>query len=187
MIAREGKGITGTSVQLWSRVCTGIVQSTLQKAAAMSRINVVVIDQYHPGMADCTAWLSESPEIRITARSSRVDESGALCASYHPDVLLVSTFCLRDYNPGWCSDVRRESAATRVILVNDALTGDELIGCMSAGARGWVQACDTPLVVKAVQAVHLGETWVSRKLARLLVDRLIKCERSRLVFAMQGQ
>jgi DNA-binding NarL/FixJ family response regulator len=145
----------------------------------MPPINVVVIKQSRPGVPDCTAWLGEDQGIRIAARSSQVDDTGALCASYYPDVLLVSTYCVRDSNPGWLADVHRHCAATRIILTDDALTDDALIDCLGTGARGWVQACDAPLVGKAVHAVHLGEAWVSRKLARRLVDRLIERERGR--------
>ncbi len=142
----------------------------------MTPINIVVIDQSRPGVPDCTAWLDEDQEIRIAARSSQVDDTGALCASYHPDVLLVSTYCLRDSNPGWLSDVHRQSAATRIILIDDALTDDALVDCLGTGARGWVETSNAPMVGKAVHAVHSGEAWVPRKLARRLVDRLIERE-----------
>jgi DNA-binding NarL/FixJ family response regulator len=145
----------------------------------MNPINVVVIDQARPGVPDCTAWLDEDQEIRIAARSSQVDDTGALCASHHPDVLLVSTHCLPDSNPGWLSDVHRRYAETRIILIDDALSDDALIDCLGTGARGWVEANDAPLVVKAVHAVHHGEAWVPRRLARRLVDRLIERERGR--------
>ena len=145
----------------------------------MTPINVVVINQFRPGVPDCTAWLGEDQEIRITARSSRVDDTSMLCASYHPDVLLVSTHCLRDCNPGWLNDVHRQCAATRIILVDDALTDDALVDCLGTGVRGWVEASDVTLVGKAVRAVHLGEAWVPRKLARRLVDRLIERQRDR--------
>jgi DNA-binding NarL/FixJ family response regulator len=145
----------------------------------MTPINVVVIDHSRPGAPDCTAWLDDDHEIHIAARSSQVDDTGALCASYHPDVLLVSTRCLQDSNRGWLSDVQRHSAATRVILIDDALTDDALVDCLGTGAHGWVETNDAPLVGKAVHAVHLGEAWVSRKLARRLVDRLIERERGK--------
>lgn len=145
----------------------------------MTPINIVVIDQNRPGVPDCTVWLDEDREIRIAARSSQVDDTGALCASYHPDVLLVSTYCLHDSNSEWLSDVHRQSAATRIILIDDALTDDALVDCLGTGARGWVESSDAPMVGKAVHAVHLGEAWVPRKLARRLVDRLIERERGR--------
>lgn len=145
----------------------------------MTPINVVVIDQNRPGVPDCTAWLDDDQEIRVTARSAHVGDTGALCASYHPDVLLVSTHCLNDSNPGWLADVHRQYAATRIILIDDGLTDDALVDCLGTGARGWVEPGDAPLVGKAVHAVHQGEAWVSRKLARRLVDRLIERVRDR--------
>ena len=146
----------------------------------MTPINIVVIDQNRSGVPDYTAWLGEDPAIRITARSSQVDDTYALCASYHPDVLLVSTHCLRDTNPGWLADMHRQYTATRIILIDDALTDEALIDCLVTGARGWVKVRDTPLVGKAVHAVHQGGAWVPRKLARRLVDRLIERERGRI-------
>lgn len=145
----------------------------------MTPINVVVIDQSRPGVPDCTALLGEDQGIHIAARSSQVDDTGTLCASYHPDVLLVSTYCLRNANTEWLSDVQHQCAATRVILVDDGLTDDALVDCLRTGVRGWVETSDAPLVGKAVHAVHMGEAWVSRKLARRLVDRLIDHERGR--------
>ncbi len=145
----------------------------------MTSINIVVIDQHRPGVPDSAAWLDDDQEIHIAARSSQVDDTGALCASYHPDVLLVSTHCLRDSNPAWLSDVRRQSAATRIILIDDALNDDALVDCLGTGVSGWVESSAAPLVGKAVHAVHLGEAWAPRKLARRLVDRLIERERDR--------
>lgn len=145
----------------------------------MTPISVVVIDQNHPGVPDCSAWLDDDQEICIAAHSSQVDATGALCAYYHPDVLLVSTHCLSDTNPGWLADVHRQCASTRIILIDDALTDDVLIDYLITGARGWIESSDTPLVGKAVHAVHLGDTWVPRRLARRLVDRLIERERGR--------
>jgi DNA-binding NarL/FixJ family response regulator len=145
----------------------------------MNPINVVVIDQYRPGAPDSAIWLDDDQEIHVAARSSRLDDSGALCASHHPDVLLVSTRCLPDSSTEWLTEVHRQCATTRIILTDDALTDEALVDCLGTGARGWVEASDTALVGKAVHAVHLGDAWVSRKLARQLVDRLIERERSR--------
>ncbi len=146
----------------------------------MNPINVVVIDTDRPGLPGSSTRLDEDQEIRIAARSSQLGDTGALCASYHPDVLLVSTHCLRDSDPEWLSDVHRQCAATRILLTDDALTDDALVDCLGTGAVGWVKAGDDASVVgKAVHAVHLGEAWVSRKLARRLVDRLIERERGR--------
>ncbi len=145
----------------------------------MTPITVVVIDPNRPGVPGSATWLEEDQEIRVTARSSQLDESGDLCASHHPDILLVSTHCLRDSSPDWLSHVHRQCAATRIVLTDDALTDDALVDCLGTGAVGWVEPGHESMTGKAVHAVHLGEAWVSRKLARRLVDRLIERERGR--------
>lgn len=151
----------------------------LYEAPAMTPINLVVIDHNNPGVPGCAARLGDDRQLRIAARSSQVGDSGALCASYHPDVLLVSARCLADSGPGWLGDVQRQSAATRVLLIDDGLTEDELLDCLRTGVRGWIESDAAPMVGKAVHAVHRGEAWISRKLARRLVDRVIDHERGR--------
>lgn len=141
-------------------------------------LNVIIINENHPGSPDCTVLLSEDRDIKISAWSSRMDDSGSLCATHHPDVLLLSVDCLHEPNSEWFTLVQQNSTATRILLVGDTLPDETLVDYLAMGARGCVLQSTAPLVHKAVHAVHQGEVWISRKMARRVIDRLIECDRN---------
>ena len=141
-------------------------------------LNIIVIDENRPGSPDCTALLSEDKSIRIAAWSSRAHDTDTLCATHQPDVLLLSVDCLREQNHEWLARVQQHSAATRILLIGDMLSDEALVDCLAVGARGCVLHGAAPLVSKAVHAVHQGEVWISRKMARRVIDRLIESDRN---------
>jgi DNA-binding NarL/FixJ family response regulator len=62
---------------------------------------------------------------------------------------------------------------TRVVLLVEEMDEDEVLSCLSSGAKGYLEqhAFDKHLL-KAIACVSQGEAWVERHMVAKLLDRL---------------
>jgi DNA-binding NarL/FixJ family response regulator len=69
--------------------------------------------------------------------------------------------------------IRARSPQTKVILLVGRTTDAQILGAISHGARGYLAPkLLRRFLVKAIRAVHAGETWVSRAMVGKIIDQL---------------
>jgi DNA-binding NarL/FixJ family response regulator len=69
--------------------------------------------------------------------------------------------------------IRAHSPRTKVILLVDDASHEEILAAISHGAQGYLGTTSlNRYLVKAVRTVHGGETWVPRKIVGHILDRL---------------
>ncbi len=66
-----------------------------------------------------------------------------------------------------------ESPNSKIILLGNNLSDEVIIQCLSQGVYGYLNFKDINVFLeKAIRSVAMGESWVSRKLVGLLIEKI---------------
>ena len=122
------------------------------------RLSVLVVDDHEVVQWGLRLLLTQQPWVErcLTARNSA--EALELVRRYEPDVALVDLFLGDESGAELCETIRRDSPATRVLLISGAGHMSQAIA-RAAGASGFVSKdWDADDVAKAVRMVGMGMT-----------------------------
>jgi len=92
-----------------------------------------------------------------------------------PSVILLN-FSMRQVETyDYISLLLKASANSKVIVVANKLTDDEVLACLIAGAKGYQSLNQLDYyVVKMVKVVNADEAWVTRRMVAKLLDGFVK-------------
>jgi DNA-binding NarL/FixJ family response regulator len=122
------------------------------------KLRVLVVDDH-----DVVHWgfrllLTQQPWVERCVSARTADQAVALARRYEPHVALVDLFLDGESGADVCETLRRESPATRVLLVSGA-GRISATAARAAGASGFVSKdWDADDVIKAVRMVGKGMT-----------------------------
>jgi DNA-binding NarL/FixJ family response regulator len=58
-------------------------------------------------------------------------------------------------------------------VIAEKLTDEEVLDCLMAGAKGYLQIDDVDKFInKVIQAIRADEAWITRRMVAKLLDRL---------------
>jgi DNA-binding NarL/FixJ family response regulator len=118
--------------------------------------------------------LTQGPASDIAGATSDLAKLHATVASTRPDVLLLEHSPCGKQPDLILPPLLRLSPATRILLLCEGYTDDLMIAFIKLGASGCLLASDNPsLILKAVRAVHGGDTWFGRSTLLLALRNLI--------------
>ena len=93
------------------------------------------------------------------------------------DVLVVALWEADGFRPDDIEEMRRRWPCLAVVVVSDDTRTELLVATFRAGARGWVHAsASVDELMRAVQGVARGETWVPPDLLTVLLQALLTSE-----------
>ena len=105
---------------------------------------------------------------------------GAILAAdrLKPDILLLNWNLFRGKGDNLLRALRRKSPRTKMILLTRRASQTLILEALSQGALGYLnEKAINSFLLKAVRQVEAGEAWVPRKMAAIMVDRLV-CQSS---------
>lgn len=157
---------------------SGPLSPTCGRRPGLSRrsgqpIRVILVDR-EPLFRKCLgSVLSASRDIEVVGQAGTASEAEAITAAMHPDIV-VTDFSLPDAPAGGVLEQFRDKVpGLRVVVLTAVREQGAITKCLSEGAQGYVLKDATPaLVVKAIRAVHAGETWVQREVVGELTEEL---------------
>ena len=90
-----------------------------------------------------------------------------------PEIILLN-YAVQNYNTAaFISLLRNANEKSKIVLIARALTDDEILDCLIAGATGYLEIIDMPKFInKLLPAVHAGEAWITRRMVAKLITRL---------------
>jgi len=140
-------------------------------------------------------------DLRVVAEAENCAQVLALTKSFRPDVLLVEAEIAQAEPGNLIAKSRHVLSASKVVITASALTEDETLRYVQAGAAGVIlKSVDPPLFVKCVRKVMNNEVWLPKQqvaqMARLLegaperhvrpVDTLTHREKTIISYLIQG-
>lgn len=116
---------------------------------------------------------AEGPSFTLVGSASDGAEATALCASLHPDIVLLDLDLKGsssiDFLPALVAN-----GSTRVVILSANRDQGTLAAAVKAGARGVVsKEAPTEDVLLAVRKVHGGELWLDQSLMQALLGQLV--------------
>ena len=116
---------------------------------------------------------AEGPSFTLVGSASDGAEATALCASLHPDIVLLD-LDLKGSSSIDFLPMLVANGSTRVVILSANRDQSTLAAAVKAGARGVVsKEAPTDDVLLAVRKVHGGELWLDQSLMQALLGQLV--------------
>lgn len=148
----------------------------------MTPISVVVADSKKHRRETCRQLLTATKGVHVIGEA-RTSREAASVTALTPRLILLDLNLVRGGRAFSLPLIRAQSPRTKVILLVDDASHEEILTAISHGAQGYL---GTPslnrYLVKAVRTVDGGETWIPRKMVGQILDRLayVKTQHNRL-------
>jgi DNA-binding NarL/FixJ family response regulator len=104
------------------------------------------------------------------------DEIRALNAAelLKPEIIMLNYTVPANNTVEFIALLCRVSEHSKIVLIAQDLADDEIIDCLLAGAKGYLQINEMQKFInKLIPAVHTGEAWITRRMVAKLIDRLL--------------
>ena len=139
-------------------------------------ISVLVVDDQALIRQAVGDIISSYPEIEVVGTAADGSQAVDLVASAHPDVVLMDIRMPVLDGLGAteriCSDPA--NASTRVLILTTFEEDEYVVSALRAGAGGFIgKGAEPDDIVRAVQAVHAGDSLLSPSATRSLITRYI--------------
>jgi DNA-binding NarL/FixJ family response regulator len=137
-------------------------------------ITVLIADREKRRSDMCLGLLRRTKRVRVVG-TARTSQEAVVAADLKPQILLYDLKMNRKNSVPPLMLIRVKSPQTKVILLTGKASEAKIIEAISQGARGYLgPTLVRRFLVKAVQVVHRGESWVSRAMVAKIIDRLAR-------------
>jgi len=139
----------------------------------MDVINIIVVDAGHADSGSITEMFESDADINVVVSTDDIFKATKLVMQHRPDLLLVEASQLHGADASLVSLLYDCSPETKVVLLTDDTSDDDVLACLIEGAKGYLNRHQTPEVfAKMVKAIYHGEAWVPRTMVALLIDNI---------------
>jgi len=92
-----------------------------------------------------------------------------------PSVVLVDYALRKKETDDYIKLLLAASKDSKIIIIANELTDDEILSCLIAGAMGYQNKAQlNDYVVKMITVINAGEAWVSRQMVAKLLNILVQ-------------
>ena len=142
-------------------------------------IRVALADD-HPLILDGLEALFRGAGFEVVARCRDGEQALRAVREQAPDVLVLDLRMPRLGGLEALRAMREEGLATRVVVLTAEAEDEEIVEALRLGVRGVVlKEMASEMLVKCVQRVHEGGSWLERVSAGRALDRLVQGEEAR--------
>jgi DNA-binding NarL/FixJ family response regulator len=103
------------------------------------------------------------------------DEFEALnaIATRQPEIIVLHYTMQRSHMAAFISLLFKATERSKIVVIAEKLTDEEVLDCLMAGAKGYLQIDDVDKFInKVIQAIRADEAWITRRMVAKLLDRL---------------
>ena len=137
----------------------------------MSSVRILLADDHNLVRAGIRALLGEIDGATIVAEADNGRDALALAKQHEPDLAILD-ISMRELNGiEALARIKSEGLRTRVLVLSMHTTEDFVRRALRAGADGYIVKDSAPLELRlAIEAILRGESYLSPRISRLLVD-----------------
>lgn len=141
----------------------------------MKPIRIVLADDHNLVRSGVKSWLSGMQGVEVVAEASNGKQAVDLVGSLRPDVVLLD-IGMKELNGIEAAVlIARDYPSVRIIILSMHDTQEFVSQALKAGATGYVLKDAAPLELEfALQAVANGETYLSPRVSRQVVQSLVR-------------
>lgn len=141
----------------------------------MTMIRIVLADDHNLVRSGLKSLLSEMKDVEVVAEASNGRQAVDLVQSVKPDVVLMDIAMNELNGIDACEIITRDHPQVRTIILSMHDSGEYVAKALKAGAKGYVLKDAAPLELEfALQAVAVGETYLSPKVSRQVVQSYVQ-------------
>ncbi len=120
--------------------------------------------------------LDSAPKLTVAGEAMSARQVLELIDSAHPDVFILSA-TLPGEDPARLVSTLTSQRDIKVLVFGRTLSPDQIFEFLKCGATGYFSEDDpSGTLPKAVQAIHRGEMWVTRRLMARFFQSLVRSE-----------
>ena len=140
----------------------------------MKNINVTVMCAGMEEFPRCSDLLESCPAVSVIAQPESMNEAGAWMAIGHSDILILDEVALEQDGLDSVRGLLASQPLTGSLLIVDKYNKNNILSALSLGIRGVVTRDSLfSELTRALTAIYIGETWVSRGLVEPIRDELV--------------
>ncbi len=129
-----------------------------------NKIRTIIVDDRRFIRDLFRTMLQQEDGIQIVGEATNEPQVFNLISNLLPDVLLLNLALPNTDLLEVIPVIRRKIPNTKTLLFSDSMGECDVFKSLKAGARGFISFGETHTdLVKAIQTVHKGELWISRK------------------------
>ena len=141
----------------------------------MTMIRIVLADDHNLVRSGLKSLLSDMKNVQVVAEASNGRQAVDLVVAQKPDVVLMDIAMNELNGIDACEIITRDHPAVRTIILSMHDSGEYVARALKAGAKGYVLKDAAPLELEfALQAVAAGETYLSPKVSRQVVQSYVQ-------------
>lgn len=144
-------------------------------------IRVLVVDDHPVVREGLVAILEDEPDFEVAGSAGSAEDSLALAARVHPDVILLD---LELPGMGGIEAIPRLAASVpkaRVLILTAYDADERVLGAIKAGARGYLlKGAPAGEIAQAIRAVHAGGSYLAPRVAAKVLTQMRAPRRSAL-------
>ena len=144
-------------------------------------IRVMLVDDHPIVRAGIAGMLAQTDGLEVVGEASNGQEALSLIAVSTPDVLLLDLRMPVMDGPELIRELRKQGNTVGILVLTTYDTDADILRATEAGANGYLLK-DTSLtdLVRAIEATHAGDTWLSPSVATQVMKTLRSPEQDKL-------
>ena len=124
----------------------------------MSKIRILIVDDYAPVREALAALLLTEPEVELVGEAGDGDEALSKVASLAPDVVLLDLVMPRQDGLHALKQIKQEHPRVQILILTDYADGENIQAAFAGGALGYFLKSGEPrALLQAIQQVHQGQ------------------------------
>ena len=136
-------------------------------------IRICLIEDHAIVRAGLRMLVEEEDCIQVVCETTTATEALGVAQKEHPDIILLDIGLRTENGLDFLPDLLREFAPAKVIVLTALEDTEAHLLAMEAGASGVVMKDQAPdVLVKAIRAVHSGETWIGHSISAAAIAKL---------------
>jgi DNA-binding NarL/FixJ family response regulator len=148
---------------------------TTSHAQKRNVITLVVAESYPIILEGLRRVLTSDAGFTVLACCADGDEALLAVRDHRPDVVVLDLRIRGKHALAVLRDIAAEAAPSRVVLLVDSLSEEEMLEATRLGVRGIIRmtmACD--VLARCVRTVHRGAMWIEKVSMGRAFDRLLR-------------
>ncbi len=142
-------------------------------------IRIVIADDHPIVRQGLATVLSQEEDLEVVGQAGNGLEAVAQAQKLHPDIILMDLQMPEMDGVEAIQEIKMETSDIGIIILTTYVTDDYIFRGIEAGARGYLLKDSPPEeVLKAIRAVHKGESLIQPKVASRLLDRFSQLARA---------